>query len=44
MEFIDLGVGVKVREHFRWTLKFVTRAVGLMVVLVPELRSAKFVR
>lgn len=38
------GVGIKVRENFRWTLEFLTRAVGLMVVLVPKLRNIKFVR
>lgn len=38
------SVGIKVGENFRWVLKLLTRAVGLMVALVPELRNAKFVK
>lgn len=38
------SVGIKVGGNFRWILKFLTRAVGLMVALVKELRNAKFVK
>lgn len=38
------SVRLKVGDDFRWVLEFLTRAVGLMVSLVPELRIAKFVK
>lgn len=38
------SVGTKFGEDFRWVLKFLTREVGVMVALVPELRNAKFVK
>lgn len=39
------GLVVKVRENFRSTLKFLTKVIGLMVVvLVPKLGNAKSMR